>query len=475
MALRDKILTAKSFLKLAAFLALIITTQSSASATDFKPEGGPGGAPFRDECPAGQFLIGTKARTGSVVDMISITCGTVTANGQITNVTQDRDQRGGTGGNVPRDSFDGKPRKTNCESNEIINAMAVLPGRSPDNGPTVVRLIIFNCKLIDGTARHNLDIGDAPLFPDILQTCPAGEIATGIQGRSGKYVDAVGLICGPFNRNSPGTGPAASGCAGLSGDEKAICDQHNVLRAKHASPALTWSKELAANAKAWVAGCHTQKDALGNEFFCHQNKGFGCGTDANYHYGENLSWFWGTPQLTPAEVVNGWYCENNVYDYDNPKIGTGVMFGCNNNPGKVTGHFTQVVWKSSKLIGCAKNTCPLGGNSATLWACEYDPAGNDTSKLSENVLRPMQTMSLPGAAPLRFPPAQKTTAIISDVDLYDVPGGVGKVIGIMRRGQQYPLLQCKDDNWCQLSEGWVWGSFIVRNHTRPYSEMRIKP
>jgi uncharacterized protein YkwD len=111
--------------------------------------------------------------------------------------------------------------------------------------------------------------------------------------------DALGLICGPFTKRNPagagtGPGPTADGCAALTGDEESICKEHNVLRAKHGVPALTWSADLARNAKDWVAGCHMQKNANGDEFFCHQNKGFGCGTDASYHYGENLSWFSGT-------------------------------------------------------------------------------------------------------------------------------------------------------------------------------------
>jgi hypothetical protein len=33
------------------------------------------------------------------------------------------------------------------------------------------------------------------------QKCPAFEVATGIHGRSGIYVDALGLICGPQTPN----------------------------------------------------------------------------------------------------------------------------------------------------------------------------------------------------------------------------------------------------------------------------------
>jgi uncharacterized glyoxalase superfamily protein PhnB len=59
-----------------------------------------------------------------------------------------------------------------------------------------------------------------------------------------------------------------------------------------------------AGAENWVKGCHTAKDSKGNEFFCHQKKhekdGDGlCGTDASYHYGENLSY--GIPSRSGLE------------------------------------------------------------------------------------------------------------------------------------------------------------------------------
>jgi hypothetical protein len=71
------------------------------------------------------------------------------------------------------------------------------------------------------------------------------------------------------------------------------------------------------------------------------------------------------------------------------------------------------------------------------------------------------TATTPDAAP---PPA-KATVVGEDVDVYDVPGGNGNVIGTLRVGNQVQLVgDCKPQDWCQVSgaavptgKGWVWG------------------
>ena len=40
--------------------------------------------------------------------------------------------------------------------------------------------------------------------------------------------------------------------------------------------------------------------------------------------------------------------------------------------GEVCGHYTQLVWKNTTEVGCAKVTC---GNQ-TIWVCNYNPPGN---------------------------------------------------------------------------------------------------
>jgi pathogenesis-related protein 1 len=37
------------------------------------------------------------------------------------------------------------------------------------------------------------------------------------------------------------------------------------------------------------------------------------------------------------------------------------------------GHYTQVVWKDSKEVGCAAYQCD---DKSQVWVCQYKPAGN---------------------------------------------------------------------------------------------------
>jgi hypothetical protein len=451
------------------FLAWFATFHPiTATAREFAPVGGSGDFSARDMCPDGQYLIGMKIRSGAWMDQISITCGPVKPDGTI-GAQWRGPVRGGNGGG---------PSEGTCAASRIVSGLGLLF----TEGNRQVLTIDLSCRSTTGPSRSNFRLGQEPpgfsRFPTEIQTCPDGEAATGIQGRYGQHVNALGLICGAFTQvvpTAPDAGAAGAGCAGLSGDDLDICTAHNTYRAKHGVSPLTWSADLARNAQQWVSACHKAKNANNDEYFCHQSPAYGCGTDTNYAYGENLSFGW--PSRTGKEAAEQWYCESNVYNFDNPspklagEDDSGTVFGdtCNpaNNPKKVTGHFTQLIWRATTKLGCAKNTCSQNGNQGTLWACEYDPAGNANAStpgvLAQNVPKAVQGFASTMAVERRAA-RQTTTAIISDVDLYDVPGGVGNVIGILRQGQVLPLYECRADDWCRVAGGWVWGSFLVRSH-----------
>jgi hypothetical protein len=76
-----------------------------------------------------------------------------------------------------------------------------------------------------------------------------------------------------------------------------------------------------------------------------------------------------------TSVVDAWYSEVVNYNYTLGPV-----------PGKVTGHFTQVVWKGTTDIGCASKYCSnLGG---TMYVCDYSPPGNYGGQYTKNVFKP---------------------------------------------------------------------------------------
>jgi uncharacterized protein YkwD len=128
-----------------------------------------------------------------------------------------------------------------------------------------------------------------------------------------------------------------------------MLDMHNYYRARHCTPPLTWSPEVAAAAQRWANRC----------IYDH---------DRDNPLGENLAW--GT-QLSAREAVNLWYEEIGEYNYSAPGFGP-------------AGHFTQLIWRGSKQVGCARAICP----GYVYWICRYSPAGNYDSEFAQNVSPP---------------------------------------------------------------------------------------
>ncbi|WNG40952.1 serine protease [Archangium violaceum] len=139
-----------------------------------------------------------------------------------------------------------------------------------------------------------------------------------------------------------------------------IVAAHNQARAKvkptpkQALPPLTWSADAAKVAQAYAAQC---------KFEHNKNRG---------KYGENLAAAAPPGSKTNAEMVQDWVSEGADYSYATNKCA----------PGKVCGHYTQVVWRNTTQVGCATVTCtknsPFGAQFPKwqLWVCNYAPPGN---------------------------------------------------------------------------------------------------
>jgi pathogenesis-related protein 1 len=158
--------------------------------------------------------------------------------------------------------------------------------------------------------------------------------------------------------------PALSAQA-LDVDADGIVAAHNRWRKAVGAPPLTYSTELAASAQKWA-------NRLKQSNHCHMQH-----SKPDGQYGENLYWAsaieWSNgrhelQKVSPKEVVDDWAGERTDYDYKNNNCAKG----------KMCGHYTQVVWKSTTTVGCAVAVCE--DLREQVWVCQYQPPGNWNGK-----------------------------------------------------------------------------------------------
>lgn len=148
------------------------------------------------------------------------------------------------------------------------------------------------------------------------------------------------------------TGSSAAG-SGLTGDEiDKLVREHNRLRADVGVEPVTWSADLAAYAQSWANNLAQQGCELDHRPASGQWKQI---------YGENL--FMGT--------ASGYRVEDAVKSWEEEKANYrgGPL---NNSNWQDAGHYTQVVWRATTQIGCAKVNC----RDNLIVVCNYNPRGN---------------------------------------------------------------------------------------------------
>lgn len=67
--------------------------------------------------------------------------------------------------------------------------------------------------------------------------------------------------------------------------------------------------------------------------------------------------------IGPASVVDWWGAESADYDARRDTCA----------PGRQCGHYTQIVWATTREVGCGTAVCPTLGQ---IWVCNYRPRGN---------------------------------------------------------------------------------------------------
>ncbi|CAM0953417.1 unnamed protein product [Alopecurus aequalis] len=128
---------------------------------------------------------------------------------------------------------------------------------------------------------------------------------------------------------------------------KEFLDAHNRVRSQYGVPPLRWSGKLARYARRWSSARRYDCVMMHSE---------------NSPYGENV--FQGSGRdWRPVNVVADWASEASFYDWRAQEC----------HPGQECGHFTSMVWRTTKYVGCGRSDCYDGGSFFT---CSYDPPGN---------------------------------------------------------------------------------------------------
>jgi len=151
---------------------------------------------------------------------------------------------------------------------------------------------------------------------------------------------------------------------GLTRQQKnLILNLHNKYRCMHGAGKVTWSNGLASGARAWI----WYKHFMEHDDTYNLPPPFGPA-------GENLAW--NSHRVDIKQALNGWYTECNVCFSGNcKKFSDGCSSG--RSAEHVVGHFTSMVWKGVKRVGCSLN------KYKTVLSCRYW-GGNKNNDNSPN-------------------------------------------------------------------------------------------
>ncbi|XP_051164455.1 venom allergen 5-like [Leptopilina boulardi] len=120
-------------------------------------------------------------------------------------------------------------------------------------------------------------------------------------------------------------------------------------------PNLFWDWELAIIAQRWAFQCR----------FAHDS----CRNTRRFQVGQNVATAWttGSDPSSISDLIKMWYDEVELFDRNQVEQ---YVFNTD------TGHYTQMVWATTRRIGCGYINHMSGNRNTVLLVCNYGPAGN---------------------------------------------------------------------------------------------------
>lgn len=142
-----------------------------------------------------------------------------------------------------------------------------------------------------------------------------------------------------------------------------ILQVHNKARREVGVPSMVWDARIAEYAQQWANYLATRVKGIRHR----PRRGIWA-----QRYGENLAAAGGTLPRTNYGRKGSlqWYAEKAQY-------GGEPVTGANLHQ---VGHYTQMVWRQSRRIGCGTASYKQRGFYWTILVCNYDPTGNYTGQ-----------------------------------------------------------------------------------------------
>ncbi|KAF9102406.1 hypothetical protein BGX27_010995 [Mortierella sp. AM989] len=136
---------------------------------------------------------------------------------------------------------------------------------------------------------------------------------------------------------------------------------HNSARAEYSAEPLTWDRRLYRSSLRYARQCIFRDSGI---------KKYGENTGSVFKLNDTVS-----------DAVTGWMRMMDLYEWERPEMPQGAQ------------PFTQIVWKSTKSVGCAEVICPAEASNGLYdrpmkrIVCHYSPPGNIIGQYSANVGR----------------------------------------------------------------------------------------
>lgn len=259
---------------------LAMGAQARADVVKLPVLGGAGGEHFEYQCADNGYLVDLRAYVGLWIDNVQAVCAKYDpATGRMRDTAPEGPVFGGAEGRT----HSSKARFSPCVRDQLIYSFdATETGNQPVLGRIRLSCLFSttlqrpkpgesnDIQLLGGDELKGKGFGSAVKFA----VCPDGTVAVGIRGRSGIYLDAFGVICGPVGRASARSEPMTVALVSADGSRATYTDP--MIRAANGEfVLLDWCREWGTNCgkPAAEAYCKNKGYAFAGKFEASESNG----------------------------------------------------------------------------------------------------------------------------------------------------------------------------------------------------------